>query len=70
MSPTHCMCTVVKEVVLFQGAWSINGMVCEQRRAQAIADQEDEICLWKLQLLTVVAEIHCKTCTRTVNKIY
>ena len=31
-------------------------MVCEQRHAQAIADEQNEINSWKLQLLTVVAK--------------
>ena len=64
----HCMCSVVKELVSFQGAWSINGIVCEQRHAQAIADERDEIDLWKQQLLTVVAKYIVKRIQELVIK--
>ena len=35
------------------------GTACKGMCIGAIADQQDEISLWKLKLVAVVAEIHC-----------
>lgn len=50
------------------GAWLINGCGMLTKHAQVTADQQDEISLWKLQLIVVEAAIHCKTYTRTGKK--
>ena len=44
------------------------GVACVGMCIGATADQQDEISLWKLKLVAIVAEIHCKRYTRNVKE--